>query len=76
MKCDHIRTREQGDTPFFPNMLNNANVEVCLKSDVDEAIAELKADHYIDDCNNHDRFVMYGCFVTHWMPLPEPPEVG
>lgn len=43
MKCDHIRTRAQGDTPFFPNMLNNANVEVCLKEDVDEAIAELKA---------------------------------
>ena len=42
MKCDHIRTREQGDTPFFPNMLNNANVEVCLKEDVYAAIAELK----------------------------------
>ena len=42
MKCDNIRTRTQGDTPFFPNMLNNANVEVCLKEDVDEAIAELK----------------------------------
>lgn len=42
MKCDHIRTREQGDTPFFPNMLNNGNVEVCLKEDVDAAIAELK----------------------------------
>lgn len=42
-RCDHIRTRAQGDTPFFPNMLNNANVEVCLKEDVDEAIAELKA---------------------------------
>lgn len=44
MKCNHIRTRAQGDTPFFPNMLNNANVEVCLKEeDVDAAIAELKA---------------------------------
>lgn len=42
MKCDHIRTRAQGDTPFFPNMLNNGNVEVCLKEDVDAAIAELK----------------------------------
>lgn len=41
MKCDHIRTRMQGDTPFFPNMLNNSKVEVCLKEDVDEAIAEL-----------------------------------
>lgn len=43
MKCDHIRTRMQGSTPFFPNMLNNYTVEVCLKEDVDEAIAELKA---------------------------------
>ena len=42
MKCDHIRTRLQGGTPFFPNMLNNGKVEVCLKEDVDEAIAELK----------------------------------
>lgn len=42
MKCDHIRTREQGDTPFFPNMLNNGSVEVCLKEDVDAAIEELK----------------------------------
>lgn len=42
MKCDHIRTRAQGDTPFFPNMLNNGNVEVCLKEDVDAAIEELK----------------------------------
>lgn len=45
-----IRTRLQGDTPFFPNMLNNGNVEVCLKEDVDavieakdKEIAELKA---------------------------------
>ena len=37
-----IRTRLQGDTPFFPNMLNNGNVEVCLKEDVDKVIAELK----------------------------------
>ena len=35
-----IRTRLQGDTPFFPNMLNNGNVEVCLKEDVDKVIAE------------------------------------
>lgn len=44
MKCDHIRTKRQGDTPFFPNMLNNGNVEVCLKEDVDEVIAELKTE--------------------------------
>ena len=44
MKCEHIRTRRQGDTPFFPNMLNNGNVEVCLKEDVDEVIAELKTE--------------------------------
>ena len=44
MKCYKIRTRLQGDTPFFPNMLNNGNVEVCLKEDVDEAIAELKTE--------------------------------
>ena len=37
-----IRTRLQGDTPFFPNMLNNGNIEVCLKEDVDKVIAELK----------------------------------
>ena len=35
---------------------------------------EIDSDHYIDDCNNHDRFVVYGFYVTHWMPLPEPPE--
>ena len=35
-----IRTRLQGDTPFFPNMLNNGNVEVCLKEDVDKALSE------------------------------------
>lgn len=35
-----IRTRMQGDTPFFPNMLNNGKVEVCLKEDVDKALAE------------------------------------
>ena len=45
MKCDQIRTRQQGDTPFFPNMLNNGNVEVCLKEDVDAAIAELKSEN-------------------------------
>lgn len=37
---------------------------------------EIDADHYTDDCNNHCRFVMYGFYVTHWMPLPEPPEVS
>lgn len=35
-----IRTRLQGATPFFPNMLNNGKVEVCLKEDVDETLAE------------------------------------
>lgn len=35
-----IRTRMQGETPFFPNMLNNGKVEVCLKEDVDKALAE------------------------------------
>lgn len=44
MKCDHIRTRMQGDTPFFPNMLNNGKVEVCLKEDVDKALAEKDAE--------------------------------
>ena len=44
MKCDKIRTRAQGDTPFFPNMLNNCKVEVCLKEDVDAAIAEKDAE--------------------------------
>ena len=33
-----IRTRLQGGTPFFPNMLNNGEVEVCLKEDVDKVI--------------------------------------
>lgn len=41
-----IRTRLQGDTPFFPNMLNNGKVEVCLKEDVDKALAE--KDAYIE----------------------------
>lgn len=35
---------------------------------------EIDADHYTDDCNSHDRFVMYGHYVTHWMPLPKAPE--
>lgn len=35
-----IRTRQQGDNPFFPNMLNNGAVEVCLKEDVDKVINE------------------------------------
>ena len=46
-----IRTRRQGDAPFFPNMLNNADVEVCLKEDVDKVIAELK-----DKIQMHDFF--------------------
>lgn len=39
-----IRTRRQGDTPFFPNMLNNGAVEVCLKEDVDKYISEMGND--------------------------------
>jgi len=39
-----IRTRLQGDTPFYPNMLNNGNVEVCLKEDVDKSLAEKDAE--------------------------------
>lgn len=39
-----IRTRMQGDTPFFPNMLNNGAVEVCLKEDVDRVLAEKDAE--------------------------------
>jgi len=39
-----IRTRLQGDTPFFPNMLNNGKVEVCLKEDVDMVIGEKDAE--------------------------------
>lgn len=39
-----IRTRIQGGTPFFPNMLNNGNVEVCLKEDVDKVLAEKDAE--------------------------------
>lgn len=35
-----IRTRLQGGTPFFPSMLNNGNVEICLKEDVDKVLAE------------------------------------
>ena len=37
---NQIRTRMQGATPFFPNMLNNGAVEVCLKEDVDKVLAE------------------------------------
>lgn len=37
-----IRTRLQGDVPFFANMLNNGKVEVCLKEDVDKEIARHK----------------------------------
>lgn len=39
-----IRTRLQGDVPFFPNMLNSGKVEVCLKEDVDKAIEEKDAE--------------------------------
>ena len=35
---------------------------------------EIDVDHYTDHCNNHCRFVMYGNYVTHWMPLPKEPE--
>lgn len=41
---NQIRTRRQGDTPFFPNMLNNGNVEVCLKEDVDKVLSEKDAE--------------------------------
>ena len=37
-----IRTRLQGGTPFFPNMLNNGSVEVCLKEDVDKELRRHK----------------------------------
>ena len=42
---NQIRTRRQYDTPFFPNMLNNGAVEVCLKEDVDKALAEKDAEN-------------------------------
>ena len=42
MKKSDIRTRKQGETPFFPNMLNNGSVEVCFKEDVDKYINELE----------------------------------
>lgn len=35
---------------------------------------EIDVDHYTDDCNSHDRFVMYSHYVTHWMPLPSAPK--
>ena len=35
---------------------------------------EIDVDHYTDDCNSYDRFVMYGYYVTHWMPLPSAPK--
>lgn len=66
-----IRTRQQGSTPFFPNMLNNGSVEVCLKEDVDKVIAEkdkeiallkericngdVSRSTWIDDCFDKDK---------------------
>lgn len=41
MKPSDIRTRLQDSTPFFPNMLNNGAVEICLKEDVDKYISEV-----------------------------------
>lgn len=35
---------------------------------------EIDVDHYTDDCNSQDRFIMYGFYVTHWMPLPSAPK--
>lgn len=55
-----ISVRKQGDTPFFPNMLNNSAVEVCLKEDVDLVLKaawdvirslERKRDHYKKKCD-------------------------
>ena len=37
---------------------------------------EIDVDHYTNDCNSYDRFVMYGFYVTHWMPLPSAPKEG
>jgi len=48
-----IRTRCQGDVPFFPNMLNNGKVEVCLKEDVDKVIRE--KDTEIEDSLRQNR---------------------
>lgn len=48
-----IRTRQQGDAPFFPNMLNNWMVEVCLKEDVDKVIREKDAE--IEDLLRQNR---------------------
>lgn len=42
MKREDIRTGLQDSTPFFPNMLNNGAVEICLKEDVDKYIDEQK----------------------------------
>ena len=36
-----IRTRKQGDAPFYPGMANNGVVEVCLKEDVDKELDRL-----------------------------------
>lgn len=44
MKREDIRTRQQGDTPFFPNLLGNGKVEVCLKEDVDHLLNEKDAE--------------------------------
>ena len=69
-----IRTRLQGDTPFFPNMLNNGNVEVCLKEDVDKVIAEKDAEiarlkdrslDVKDAAHVLKAFKFYLCQLTH-----------
>lgn len=61
-----IRTRLQGATPFFANMLNNGNVEVCLKEDVDKVIAEkdeeiynikYSRDEWAKACNQKDKVI-------------------
>ena len=41
MKYEDIRVTTQ-DKKFFPNMLNNGLVKVCLKEDVDKYIMELE----------------------------------
>ena len=69
-----IRTRLQGDTPFFPNMLNNGMVEVCLKEDVDKVIVEKDAEiarlkdrslDVKDAAHVLKAFKFYLCQLTH-----------